>query len=63
MFFGIFSVLEEFQGYVNELIEGLGEVIVIVDDMLVIGVGDIYKEVLVDYNRNWIVLLDGCRKM
>ena len=63
MLFGIFSAPEEFQGHVNELTEGLGEVTAIVDDMLVTGAGDTYKEALVDHNRNRIALLDGCRKM
>lgn len=50
LFFGVFLVLEEFQRRIDIVFEGLLGQKVIVDDILVFGVGDIEEEVFKDYD-------------
>lgn len=55
--FGISSVPEVFQRRMHELIDGLTGTEVVIDDFMVAGFGDNYKEALRDHNRNLVVFL------
>jgi len=55
--FGISSVPEVFQRRMHELIDGLTGTEVVIDDFMVAGFGDNYKETLRDHNRNLVVFL------
>jgi len=60
--FGISSALEEFQRRQHEITEGLQEVYVIADDILVYGCGNTEAEAIVDHDKNLFNLLTRARE-
>ena len=58
--FGIKSALEEFQRRLDECLEGLENIVVIHDDILVFGSGDFIEEATTSHDLAFRALLDRC---
>ncbi|PFX31634.1 Retrovirus-related Pol polyprotein from transposon 17.6 [Stylophora pistillata] len=62
MRFGIKSASEIFQRKMHELIEGLNEVEVIVDDFVVVGYGDSLEAASKDHDKSLLAFLQRCEE-
>ncbi len=60
--FGISSAPEEFQRRLNETLEGLENLEVIADDILIYGIGDDITEAEASHDEAFRALLERCRQ-
>ena len=61
--FGRKSSPEEFQRRLDEGLEGLTNIAIIADDMIVYGTGDTEEEAILSHDAALIALLDRCREI